>query len=641
MAGSVFDVLDQIKEAQSESKLQDVVRRPRYIRAPFSSANELLRSTDPNHPEPFDDWSGVEPLTSAVDPLCERQLPGSIPSLSSRALLQKTQSAFHQGHIVNRTHEEKPDSRCNAPHNTTAVVRGISLISPRVLPDRIRSIFPYPLFNAIQSKCFDRVFLGNDNFVLSAPTGSGKTVIFELAIARLLLDCPTIDFKVVYMAPLKALCSERKRDWMSKFAPLNLTVEELTGDSEHANLKAVRDAEVIVTTPEKWDSATRKWKDHEKLIQMIRLFLIDEVHILDKDRGATLEAVVSRMKSVESNIRFIALSATIPNCQDIAVWLGRNSLDQSSSASLEEFGEDFRPVRLQKHVLAYDSQPNDFQFDMYLNKRSLIEKSFIEGHLGVICCTSTLAVGVNLPCHTVIIKGTMAFDAATMVELTDLEISQMMGRAGRPQFDTDALAVIMTKKSREQYFRNLVSCSKAVESRLHLNLIEHMNAEIGLGSIRNISGAVKWLSGTFFQVRLRANPAHYRAEDGSIGYDLNQSFENICIKALGLLKEHDLLGPEEDLRQTKYGTAMSRYCVSFQTMKGIVLLDHAPKISQINLLQENFFKLESAALMSSEIPQHLDLRWCSVAAPLMGLSCFKQQASFLGYELQSPCKGFL
>ena len=84
---------------------------------------------------------------------------------------------------------------------------------------------------------------------------------------------------------------------------------------------------------------TRKWRDHKSLVQLVRLFLIDEVHQLnDESRGATMEAIVSRMKTVRTSIsweegtrtsqstsmdvlRFIAVSATIPNISDVS---GRN-----------------------------------------------------------------------------------------------------------------------------------------------------------------------------------------------------------------------------------------------------------------------------------------------------------------------------
>ena len=63
--------------------------------------------------------------------------------------------------------------------------------------------------------------------------------------------------------------------------------------------------------------------------------------------------------------------------------------------------------------------------------RHTIEKGFLEGQVNVICCTSTLAVGVNLPCHMVIIKNTMGFQDEGLKEYSDLEIMQMLGRAGR------------------------------------------------------------------------------------------------------------------------------------------------------------------------------------------------------------------
>ena len=81
---------------------------------------------------------------------------------------------------------------------------------------------------------------------------------------------------------------------------------------------------------------TRKWRDHKSLVQLVRLFLIDEVHQLnDETRGPTMEAIVSRMKTIRASIsleeegggrldtgdvlRFIAISATIPNITDVSL----------------------------------------------------------------------------------------------------------------------------------------------------------------------------------------------------------------------------------------------------------------------------------------------------------------------------------
>ena len=243
------------------------------------------------------------------------------------------------------------------------VIQGIQLISTNELPDRFRSMFSFNPFNAIQSKCYPTAYQSNDNLVVSAPTGGGKTAIFELAICRLLAGFKNDEYKIVYMAPTKSLCSERQRDWQTRFAALDLVCAEMTGDTDFAHLRRVQSANVVITTPEKWDSMTRQWKDHAKLMQLVKLFLIDEVHMLKDPRGATLEAVISRMKSVGTNVRFIALSATIPNSEDIATWLGKNHTIQHLPAIREEFGDEFRPVKLQKHIIGISYRGNDYGFE--------------------------------------------------------------------------------------------------------------------------------------------------------------------------------------------------------------------------------------------------------------------------------------
>lgn len=122
---------------------------------------------------------------------------------------------------------------------------------------------------------------------------------------------------LLVVAPIKALCSQRFESWKQKFGPLGLNCKELTGDTEIDEVFEIQDAHIIMTTPvrntglylchysnkmlqeirakvgavlfkyivlyifcsqEKWDSMTRKWKDN-CLLQLVRLFLIDEVSV--------------------------------------------------------------------------------------------------------------------------------------------------------------------------------------------------------------------------------------------------------------------------------------------------------------------------------------------------------------------------
>lgn len=75
---------------------------------------------------------------------------------------------------------------------------------------------------------------------------------------------------------------------------------------------------------------------------------------------------------------------------------------------------------------------------MLRSDRTLVEKLFGQGHIKVLVCTATLAWGVNLPAHAVVIKGTEIYNAKQggFVDVGILDVLQIFGRAGRPQFDT-------------------------------------------------------------------------------------------------------------------------------------------------------------------------------------------------------------
>ncbi|VBB80418.1 Putative ATP-dependent DNA helicase [Podospora comata] len=653
----------------------------RHVSPPYHNANTPGSFQSQHHPahntsQPRHHLSQRQPLASySVSPVLEPSAgswshanysppPGSTthtqPYHTSFATTTATQPDITHLQPLptpSTTREHVPSQR----QGTAPVVHGIRLVNLReALPDKFRALFPFEFFNAVQSKCFEAVYKTNNNVVVSAPTGSGKTAILELAICKLALDRGHENFKIVYQAPTKALCAEKARDWEKKFGHMKLKCAELTGDTSQAEMRRVGDASIIVTTPEKWDSITRKWQDHRRLLQLVELFLIDEVHILKDVRGATLEAVVSRMKTIGTNVRFIALSATVPNSDDIAQWLGRDHTNQHLPALRETFGEEFRPVKLQKFVYGYECNGNEFILDKLLDSklpnliarhsqqkpilvfcftrkscestasllaeyaaarpnaklwpapkgripvisrelqeivklgvafhhagldvqdRGAVEQSFLKGELGVICCTSTLAVGINLPCHTVVLKGTMGYADDKLQECSDLEVMQMLGRAGRPQFDDSATAIILTKAGNKARYEKMVSGQEILESTLHLNLIEHLNSEIGLGTIHDLASAKKWLSGTFLSVRLRRNPSFYHLTGSNCNpSQIDAKLEEICERDIKQLQEAQCVTDNETFKSTYYGRAMSKYMVEFSTMKMLLQIPKAVKMGAL------------------------------------------------------------
>ena len=123
----------------------------------------------------------------------------------------------------------------SASSHAAAAAQGLIVVDGAV-PARFRNVFPYETLNRVQSRVFGAVFHHDESVAVAAPTGTGKTAIFELAMVRALLQRDSLpscrDAKFVYLAPLRALCAERRTDWQRKFAPLGLRVACVTGDTE-------------------------------------------------------------------------------------------------------------------------------------------------------------------------------------------------------------------------------------------------------------------------------------------------------------------------------------------------------------------------------------------------------------------------
>ena len=126
--------------------------------------------------------------------------------------------------------------------------------------------------------------------------------------------------------------------------------------------------------------------------------------------------------------------------------------------------------------------------------RSLVEQLFSERALRALICTSTLAMGVNLPAHLVIVKSTLQYQGAQKgyVEMPSSSVLQMIGRAGRPGLDDHGIAVIMTKNTEVNRYKSLAQGQDIVESSLHDHLVTFLNSEICNSVITNVQDALEW-----------------------------------------------------------------------------------------------------------------------------------------------------
>ncbi|EOY19725.1 U5 small nuclear ribonucleoprotein helicase, putative isoform 2 [Theobroma cacao] len=466
--------------------------------------------------------------------------------------------------------------------------------------------------NRVQSKVYETALFAADNILLCAPTGAGKTNVAVLTILQQLALNMDSDgsinhsnYKIVYVAPMKALVAEVVGNLSHRLEAYGVTVRELSGD-QTLTRQQIDETQIIVTTPEKWDIITRKSGDRT-YTQLVKLLIIDEIHLLHDNRGPVLESIVARtvrqIETTKEHIRLVGLSATLPNYEDVALFL-RVDLKEG----LFHFDNSYRPVPLsQQYIGITVKKPlqrfqlmNDICYEKVMavagkhqvlifvhsrkettktaravrdtalandtlsrflkedaasreilqshtdmvksndlkdllpygfaihhaglarTDRQIVEELFADGHVQVLVSTATLAWGVNLPAHTVIIKGTQIYspEKGAWTELSPLDVMQMLGRAGRPQYDSYGEGIIITGHSELQYYLSLMNQQLPIESQFVSKLADQLNAEIVLGTVQNAREACNWITYTYLYVRMLRNPTLYGLPADVLSRDL-------------------------------------------------------------------------------------------------------------------------
>ena len=194
-----------------------------------------------------------------------------------------------------------------------------------------------------QEKSIEAGLFKGENILVCTPTASGKTLVGELAIINKILE--TSDEKKeqkikrtglmgVYVVPLKALASEKYKEFTKKHPDLKITVTSGDMDGDDRYLEAY---DIIITTSEKFDSLIRH---HTPWLNKIGVVVIDEIHLLnDLNRGPTLEILITILRDQLPELQIIGLSATIGNAKELADWLNAKLVEDS-----------WRPTKLKKGI---------------------------------------------------------------------------------------------------------------------------------------------------------------------------------------------------------------------------------------------------------------------------------------------------
>uniref|UniRef100_A0A669F6W3 U5 small nuclear ribonucleoprotein 200 kDa helicase n=1 Tax=Oreochromis niloticus TaxID=8128 RepID=A0A669F6W3_ORENI len=515
----------------------------------------------------------------------------------------------------------------------------------------------FKTLNRIQSKLFKTTMETDENLLVCAPTGAGKTNVALMAMLREIGKHINIDgtinvddFKIIYIAPMRSLVQEMVGSFSKRLASYGIIVSELTGDHQLCK-EEINATQIIVCTPEKWDIITRKGGERT-YTQLVRLIIIDEIHLLHDDRGPVLESLVARtIRNVEltqEDVRLLGLSATLPNYEDVAT-----CLRVDPAKGLFYFDNSFRPVPLEQTYVGITEKKAIKRFqimneivyekimehagknqvlvfvhsrketgktarairDMCLEKdtlelkdllpygfaihhagmtrvdRTLVEDLFADRHIQVLVSTATLAWGVNLPAHTVIIKGTQVYspEKGRWTELGALDILQMLGRAGRPQYDTKGEGILITSHGELQYYLSLLNQQLPIESQMVGKLADMLNAEIVLGNVQNVKDAVNWLGYTYLYVRMLRNPTLYGVshDDRSTDPLLERRRMDLVHTAANILDKNSLIKYDKrtgSFQVTDLGRIASHFYIthdSVQTYNQLL----KPTLSEIELFR--------------------------------------------------------
>jgi len=412
-----------------------------------------------------------------------------------------------------------------------------------LVPADLTRFLPFRTLNPAQAEALPEIFGHDENLLVVAPTGAGKTVVGMAAALRTVVQQGR---KSAWLVPQRSLTDELDRE-LAGWRDQGLRVERLSG--EHTvDIERIHRADLWVATTEKFEAICRASAFREALAEVGSL-VVDEIHMLgDPARGPVLEALLARVRDGGTSTRIVGLSATIANAEQIAEWLrarllrvtwrpsrltwqlpaisanpdfavteaARTRLASAITGLVTQDGGSVlifcgskRNVRRTALVIAASRgvnvsgvRPDNLDRLQQVCRQARVglhyqgwehrheaERAFRQRDTDVLVATSTVAAGVNLPARAVIIQDTQAgleaLDVAT--------VQQMFGRAGRIGAGEDQgwAFMIVDEQERADWQSRLVA-GHTVNSRIQDSLPEQLLSEAVQGHVSSHRQAEQW-----------------------------------------------------------------------------------------------------------------------------------------------------
>ncbi len=301
------------------------------------------------------------------------------------------------------------------------------IMNPSEIKERLRyTWFPFlgrfGKFTPIQEMAIPLI-LDGENLVLISPAASGKTEAVVAPVVELMIEKKIKEFAILYISPTRALVNDLFRRLEEPFRQLALPLAIKTGDRPVFDPKKMPFG--LLTTPESFDSLISR---HPEVFKKLKAVVLDELHLLDRTpRGDQLRILLERLRRINSDLSYYALSATIEDVNigeryfseaKTAIYKAEREIDYLFLKKEMNFvGDLFKLIRergLKKILVFFNCRSHAEIYGREFNRppfrdrvlvhhasltrprREAIEYAMNREKAAILCATTTLELGIDI-----------------------------------------------------------------------------------------------------------------------------------------------------------------------------------------------------------------------------------------------------